>query len=841
MKLILSLCALVCSASVAWAVEPTAPRAFVNTAMPTQTGVTHDVTSNDSLQAVIDRALPGDTISIQAGVPFRGNFTLPKKSNPNNRWIIIRSSNLSGVGPEGTRVGPSKASAMAKIISPNEVAAISTEPGASHYRLIGLEVTSDRLPLTYASIQLGSGEEDSLADLPHHVVIDRCYVHGQPTSDTQRGIAFNAYNSAIIDSYISEYHHLGADAQAVNVRANPGPVKIVNNYLEGAGENVLFGGAQLYISNLAISDIEFRRNLLSKPLPWGKGVLGQPTGLSVAGASATGGALSATTRYYYRIVARAPIGYNQTIFNSPSSTEVSAVPGSGRNAMTVRWSSLANATSYAVYRTTSAPTLTTRSWKMLPSVTGTSLTDLGAAGTSASQPADVGRRWVIKNLFEVKHGQRMIVDSNIMEHCWQAGQDGYAVLFTPRNSTKATAELTNPWVVVQDILFTNNIVRRSAAGIQIMGKDYSNPPVSSQITRRLKFKDNLFEEIGGSWGGTGRIVMITEGVVGSSSPVDVTFDHNTMGFSNGNSLISVSDADSVIPSFTFRNNIGYCGQYGVKAGSQGELALQQAFTSSLIFTHNLLVGCSASQYDSYPTNRVTATPGSVGFTAYSTDGASSNNYKLGSASAYRGIASDGQDPGANITGLNSATTGVRTGLPSASPSPSPSPTPTPTATSTPWGGTPAPVPGRIEAENYDVGGKDVAYDDSTPSNEYGISPYRDNSVDFQACTDPGSIPSGCGFYVGKNVAGEWLNYTVNVTASRGYYLDFRVASDYAGTGFQVEIDGSRIATVTVPDTGGWQNWQTVRVPVTLSAGRRVLKIRVTTGGYNMNFFQAVAR
>ena len=61
----------------------------------------------------------------------------------------------------------------------------------------------------------------------------------------EKGADFLAYAllDAVIDSYLSEAHVVGFDSQAICGVNGPGPFKIVNNYLEGSGENVMFGGA----------------------------------------------------------------------------------------------------------------------------------------------------------------------------------------------------------------------------------------------------------------------------------------------------------------------------------------------------------------------------------------------------------------------------------------------------------------------------------------------------------------------------------------------------------------------------------------------------------------------
>jgi hypothetical protein len=96
-------------------------------------------------------------------------------------------------------------------------------------------------------------------------------VHGHATADVFRGILLNSAASAVIDSHVSEIHVAGHDSQAILGFNGPGPFKIVNNYLEGAGENIMFGGGDPRIPDLVPSDIEIRHNSLFKPLRWRRG------------------------------------------------------------------------------------------------------------------------------------------------------------------------------------------------------------------------------------------------------------------------------------------------------------------------------------------------------------------------------------------------------------------------------------------------------------------------------------------------------------------------------------------------------------------------------------------
>jgi hypothetical protein len=123
----------------------------------------------------------------------------------------------------------------------------------------------------YNLIQLGSDAQTRLEDVPHHIAIDRCYIHGHPGYPTRRGIALNSAHTEITNSHIAEIKEQGQDSQAIMGWAGPGPYKIVNNYLEAAGENIMFGGGDPKIANLVPGDIEVTGNHLFKPLRWKAG------------------------------------------------------------------------------------------------------------------------------------------------------------------------------------------------------------------------------------------------------------------------------------------------------------------------------------------------------------------------------------------------------------------------------------------------------------------------------------------------------------------------------------------------------------------------------------------
>lgn len=220
------------------------------------------------LQQAIDAARPGDTVTLEPGVTYVGNFVLPAK--PGNQFITIRTAAIPGQPVAGERVTPEHARFLAKIKSPNGSAAMRTAPGAHHWRLELLEFYSDRNTNDMILLGDGSSAQFDLSQVPRDLVIDRCYIHVDPQTPQKRGVALNSAFTTIINSHVSGMKVIAQDSQAVAGTNGPGPFLIENNYLEAAGENFLLGGADPAIPNLVPSDVTFRQNHLSKPVEWRK-------------------------------------------------------------------------------------------------------------------------------------------------------------------------------------------------------------------------------------------------------------------------------------------------------------------------------------------------------------------------------------------------------------------------------------------------------------------------------------------------------------------------------------------------------------------------------------------
>ncbi|MFZ1931167.1 MAG: hypothetical protein WAU50_18660, partial [Candidatus Sulfotelmatobacter sp.] len=227
----------------------------------------------------------GDTLVLQAGQTYPG-FTLRAKSCDANHYITIRSSATGSTLPaEGVRATPCNAGVSSlpgrpalNCASTSNVMArvagiakadkiIGTDEGTNYYRLVGLEIAdteANGASAGYYNLILLSDAD--------HIIFDRCWIHGSPTGEDVKGVEFtDSSYIAVIDSYVSDIHSKvsgwGADSAAIGSITGPGPVKIVDNFLEAAGENVLWGGGA---STTNVSDVEMRRNHIFKPFTWWK-------------------------------------------------------------------------------------------------------------------------------------------------------------------------------------------------------------------------------------------------------------------------------------------------------------------------------------------------------------------------------------------------------------------------------------------------------------------------------------------------------------------------------------------------------------------------------------------
>ncbi len=119
------------------------------------------------------------------------------------------------------------------------------------------------------------------------------------------------------------------------------------------------------------------------------------------------------------------------------------------------------------------------------------------------------------------------------------------------------------------------------------------------------------------------------------------------------------------------------------------------------------------------------------------------------------------------------------------------------------------LPGTVQAENYSAM----------------------SGIQTETCSEGG-------LNVGYIESGDWMDYLVNPSSTGSYTLSFRVASTGTTGAFQIKSGSTVLATVIVPNTGGWQNWTTVSTTVNLNAGSQTVRLQATGTGWNINWWSA---
>ncbi len=550
----------------------TLPQRCINTALSnTPSGGKQTlVAAGGNANIALENAACGDVILLQAGATFKGPITLPAKNCDAQHWITVRTSAPdSSLPAEGTRLTPCYAgvsslpgrpayncslahNVLAKVEIANGAGAITVAPEANYYRIIGLEITRR----AGTGIVFGLVKTISTAD---HLIFDRVWIHGTALDETTRGIYLgDSTNVAVIDSYLNDFHCISdtgacTDSQTINGGNSLLPVgsyKIVNNFLEAAAENVMFGGA---LGSTVPGDIEIRRNHMFKPLTW--------------------------------------------------------MPGS---------------------------------------------------------PNFIGVKFIAKNLFEIKNGERLLLEGNVLENSWGGfSQVGWSMVITPRGS----------WAADRDITVRYNTFSHVGSGFQICASQFPLPTggaVDSIASERISIHDVTVDNMNASeYNGDGIGFQISSGLAENTPLNNLTINHVTMLTDPSKTLLLVGSdyRNPKLPfNIAFTNNIVGAGRdsvwstggkyTGACAKSGQPLATFNQCWTSYTVRNNVVVAYPSTQ-GPWPTgNFFAANDGAVGFTDF--NGGNGGDYQLLSSSPYIQLDVAGQTAlGADISILNTNIAGVR--------------------------------------------------------------------------------------------------------------------------------------------------------------------------------------
>lgn len=636
------------------------------------------VSAGGDMQSAINAAVCGDTITLQAGATFSGNFVLKYKgacSGSDADYITIRTSNLTSLPAAGTRVTPAYGPVMAKVVANSSLPAIEAEANAHHYRLIGLEITNvGGAVVTQELVVIGNrsaGGKIPFAEHPHHLIFDRCWIH-EATNDTTtpdavtttaiRGFQLDGTDIRITESRIAgfrTYQPVPQGLEASNAILFPTSalrVTVTNTYLEAWFVPLFFGGSGGSSPNTAtVANASLTRATLSN---LSNLAVGDLIAFKVTNGRQPAGATCSNCSVAFQVARVTAINGNVVDYVGQSNY---GGTGTGGNPLLqapdtpglAQWNGYTNQ-DILIQRCQFVSNF--NSTEYVWTHTGGSPTTLPRSQQTSTGNAPKGQ-------IEIKMARNLTIDGNTFEG-WHSG-----LVLTSRNQGSSLTSGGFPWASIENLRITNNWWKRSPNwnriySIIIGGPMLEDNEYTSKRGGPVLVDNNLFDS------------GVNELLAAFAGADDVTVTHNTYpgsAISPGGSLINGLGTNQ---RFVLRDNIIPNNEYGIQnCQYQSNCWPNKVHANNVVIDNRSNDGKIGDGPLNYPNNFVATQP------VEWVDPANAN-YRLRASSPYKGRASDGKDPGVDMDVLLQA-------LSSSNPTPTPTPTPVPTVSPTP---TPTPIP-----------------------------------------------------------------------------------------------------------------------------------------------------
>ncbi len=273
--------------------------------------------------------------------------------------------------------------------------------------------------------------------------------------------------------------------------------------------------------------------------------------------------------------------------------------------------------------------------------------------------------FVVKNLFELKNAQRVLIEGNVLENTWAGfSQPGIAILFQALNTTGSN----NPNTTVADVTVRYNRIAHAASAITEAIVCLSCT-VNPKFAGRFSVHDDLFDDLNPFYGlgqvsiNTGKPFQIAQ-CTNCATLQSVAIDHVTVLMASPKIFMVLGDmptapiqdvkiTNSIVSSLpgtviTATGNGGSC----AFSGNSNLVRLQNCLAGPQI-TANALIGASGA----WPAgNYFPPDPSAVQFADY--NNGNGGDYHLLPSSPYKNAGSDGTDVGANVDAVNQATAGA---------------------------------------------------------------------------------------------------------------------------------------------------------------------------------------
>jgi len=657
-------------ASLCWSqpVTPALPRSVPPSAQPPVTGIvravhdTGDPAANGAaLQSAYNSARCGDQLALEPVTYASASGFVFNKKCTSASWMSTVSASLTSIriptyatqaqaNNQNNAPTPPDATKFPKLISGTGQSVFacvdSTNAPAAYNYFGGLEITNT----VGVNALVGCTNfliENKYTQLPDHIIFDRLYVHGGPSSATvqmTRGIETTGSNITIINSYISDIYSGSADSQGIHIAYGPGPYLIQNNFITGSAENILTGG--------------------------------------------TGGAIGDTCTV---LAIPAPTTKTATVTGCTNNSGLSSLPpGTGVMFVTSMTAPTYLPDDYTVITANDNGALTFTAIPEVPvpgaahALFGLTIADVTVTGNLVYKP----RSWnpastnydgiprAVKALLEFKNCLRCVVNGNIMQHTWNGGQQTAVNLNS--NDQNGT---TYPWMVTQDITFTNNIVQ-DITGLMSLIPAQSYGGNAPGPMARVLVRNNLFWPVAGP--GAGALFTVAGYIVnGGGYPAgrgavngsdSVQFIHNHLLGSDQNWHVGGSIGAGIPENYTnfvFKDNLTEFDQY--RWANQcitypdGATCVKSTVSQSFTIANNAVINTGAVHGDQgVSDDLIRARYGSLvlpaivdyydraGFVNFGAINSDYHNFALLPSSPFAWSASDGTNPGVNFAQLDAA-------------------------------------------------------------------------------------------------------------------------------------------------------------------------------------------
>lgn len=222
-----------------------------------------------------------------------------------------------------------------------------------------------------------------------------------------------------------------------------------------------------------------------------------------------------------------------------------------------------------------------------PSIPNALPRDIVVRGNTFSKPLAWKGKWQVKNLLELKIGQRVLVEDNVFSDTWVDAQAGFAINVKSTNQGGAA-----PWSNTSDVTIRNNVFRNVPSGITVAARPDDQPAIPAS---NVAITDNSFEGVGGGAGEPYGTLLQLIGYGGSVR--NVTIANNVATTGNDGLLTALYLEGERTENLVVTGNVFVQGLYGIKgAGTRGGAASLAAFSSGLVFAGNTLIGADPADY-----------------------------------------------------------------------------------------------------------------------------------------------------------------------------------------------------------------------------------------------------